>query len=51
MSDRLVIRNGIVLTLNDADDVLFGGTVVIDGDRITAVAGSDRGDRPSPAGR
>ncbi len=41
MSDRLVIRNGIVLTLNDADDVLFGGTVVIDGDRITAVAGSD----------
>jgi 5-methylthioadenosine/S-adenosylhomocysteine deaminase len=38
MSDRLIIRNGIVLTLNDADDVLFGGTVVIEGDRITAVA-------------
>jgi 5-methylthioadenosine/S-adenosylhomocysteine deaminase len=41
MSDRLIIRNGIVLTLNDADDVLFGGTVVIDADRITAVAGPD----------
>jgi 5-methylthioadenosine/S-adenosylhomocysteine deaminase len=39
MSDRLIIHNGIVLTLNNADDVLFGGTVVIDGDRITAVAG------------
>ena len=41
MSERLVIRNGIVLTLNDADDVLFGGTVVIDGDRITTVADSE----------
>ena len=59
MSDRLVIRNGIVLTLNDADDVLFGGTVVIDGDRITAVAGSDEaidalrrdGDRRGGQGR
>ena len=39
MSDRMIIRNGIVLTLNDADDVHFGGTVVIDGDRITTVAG------------
>jgi 5-methylthioadenosine/S-adenosylhomocysteine deaminase len=38
MSDRLIIRNGIVLTLNDADDVHFGGTVVIDGDRISTVA-------------
>jgi 5-methylthioadenosine/S-adenosylhomocysteine deaminase len=37
MSDRLIIRNGIVLTLNDADDVHFGGTVVIDGDRIETV--------------
>jgi 5-methylthioadenosine/S-adenosylhomocysteine deaminase len=35
----MIIRNGIVLTLNDADDVHFGGTVVIDGDRITTVAG------------
>jgi hypothetical protein len=39
MSERIIIRNGIVLTLNDADDVHFGGTVVIDADRITTVAG------------
>jgi 5-methylthioadenosine/S-adenosylhomocysteine deaminase len=39
MSDRLIIRNGTVLTLNDADDVHFGGTVVIDRDRIATVAG------------
>jgi 5-methylthioadenosine/S-adenosylhomocysteine deaminase len=39
MSDRMIIRNGTVLTLNDADDVHFGGTVVIDADRIAAVAG------------
>src|SRR3954470_7651495 len=37
MSDRLIIRNGTVLTLNDADDVHFGGTVVLDGDRIESV--------------
>jgi 5-methylthioadenosine/S-adenosylhomocysteine deaminase len=37
MSDRLIIRNGIVLTMNDANDVHFGGTVVLDGDRIEAV--------------
>src|SRR5436305_12249632 len=40
MSDRMIIRNGTVLTLNDADDVHFGGTVVIDEDRIATVAGS-----------
>ena len=40
MSERIIIRNGIVLTLNDADDVHFGGTVVIDHDRITTVAGA-----------
>ena len=37
MSDRIVLRNGIVVTLNDADDVLFGGNVVIEGDRIAHV--------------
>ncbi len=37
MSDRIVLRNGIVVTLNDADDVLFGGNVVIEGDRIAQV--------------
>jgi 5-methylthioadenosine/S-adenosylhomocysteine deaminase len=41
MSDRLIIRNGTVLTLNDDNDVLFGGTVVIDGDRIASVAGPE----------
>ena len=41
MSDRLIIRDGAVLTLNDADDVIFGGTVVIEGDRIVTVAGPD----------
>jgi 5-methylthioadenosine/S-adenosylhomocysteine deaminase len=41
MSDRLIIRDGIVLTLNDDNDVLFGGTVVIDGDRIAAIAGPE----------
>jgi 5-methylthioadenosine/S-adenosylhomocysteine deaminase len=40
MRERLIIRNGIVLTLNDADDVLFGGSAVIDGDRTTTVADS-----------
>jgi 5-methylthioadenosine/S-adenosylhomocysteine deaminase len=39
MTPPLVIRNGTVLTLNDADDVHFGGTVVLDGDRIARVAG------------
>ena len=37
MSERIIIRNGIVVTLNEADDVHFGGTVVIDGDRIVEV--------------
>jgi 5-methylthioadenosine/S-adenosylhomocysteine deaminase len=41
MSNRLIIRNGTVLTLNDDNDVLFGGTVVIDGDRIAAIAGPE----------
>lgn len=38
MSDRIVLRNGIVVTLNDADDVHFGGSVVIEGDRIAQVS-------------
>ena len=37
MSERIVIQNGTVVTLNDADDVLFGATVVLDGDRIATV--------------
>ena len=39
MSDRMIIRNGTVLTMNDADEVHFGGTVVIEADRIATVAG------------
>ena len=34
---RLVIDNGAVLTMDDSRTVHFGGHVVIDGDRITAV--------------
>ena len=37
MSDRIIIKNGTVVTMNDADDVIFGGTVVIEDDRITDV--------------
>src|SRR3954467_14948291 len=37
MGDRIIIKNGTVVTMNDDDDVLFGGTVVIEGDRITQV--------------
>ena len=37
MSERIIIKNGTVVTMNDDDDVLFGGTVVIEGDRITQV--------------
>src|SRR6266540_3947417 len=37
MSDRIVIKNGTVVTMNDADDVIFGGTVVIENDRIVDV--------------
>src|SRR6476646_757136 len=39
MGEPIVIRNGTVLTLNDDNDVHFGGTVVLDGDRIAQVAG------------
>src|SRR5882757_7116782 len=38
MTETIVIRGGTVLTLNDADDVHFGGTVVLEGDRIARVA-------------
>ena len=37
MSERIILRNGIVVTLNDADEVHFGGTVVIEDDRISQV--------------
>ena len=37
MADRLVIANGIVVTMNDAREVHHGGTVVVEGDRVVAV--------------
>lgn len=37
MSDRIVIKNGTVVTMNDERDVLFGATLVVDGDRIEDV--------------
>ena len=37
MSQRIVIQNGIVVTMNDANDVVAGGSVVVDGDRISEV--------------
>jgi 5-methylthioadenosine/S-adenosylhomocysteine deaminase len=37
MTDRIIIKNGCVVTMNDANDVLFDGAVVLEGDRITDV--------------
>lgn len=37
MSERIIVSNGIVVTLNDADDVFFGGSVVLEDDRIVDV--------------
>ena len=37
MTDRIIIKNGSVVTMNDANDVLFDGAVVLEGDRITDV--------------
>jgi 5-methylthioadenosine/S-adenosylhomocysteine deaminase len=37
MNDRIIIKNGCVVTMNDANDVLFDGAVVLEGDRITDV--------------
>lgn len=44
---KIIITGGTVLTINDADDVHFGGHVVLDGDRIAAVG---EGRYPGPAG-
>jgi 5-methylthioadenosine/S-adenosylhomocysteine deaminase len=41
VSERIILRNGIVVTLDDEDNVHFGGTVVIDGDRIAEVTTGD----------
>jgi 5-methylthioadenosine/S-adenosylhomocysteine deaminase len=39
VSQQIVIRDGTVLTLNDAGEVHFGGTVMIEDDRIVSVDG------------
>src|ERR1700730_1620721 len=44
---RIIITGGTVLTINDADDVHFGGHLVLDGDRIAAVG---EGPYAGPAG-
>ncbi len=46
----IIIQGGMVLTVDDAGTVHFGGHVVIDGDRITAVGGGPYpGERPAGA--
>lgn len=47
MSEQIVIRNGIVVTMNDEGDVHFGGDVVIEGDRISAVSGNGSAEPPA----
>ena len=37
MNERIIIKNGSVVTMNDANDVVFDGAVVLEGDRITDV--------------
>jgi len=46
--DRVRIVNGIVVTLNEADDVLVGGTVVLDGDRVSYVGPATGAPAPRP---
>ena len=42
MAGKILIKNGTVVTMNDAGDVHFGGSVLIDGDRITGVGPADQ---------
>jgi 5-methylthioadenosine/S-adenosylhomocysteine deaminase len=37
MTDRIIIKNGTVVTMNDPGDVLFDGAIVLAGDRVTDV--------------
>src|SRR5580658_11209796 len=41
MAGKTLIKNGTVVTMNDAGDVHFGGSVLLDGDRITDVGPAD----------
>jgi 5-methylthioadenosine/S-adenosylhomocysteine deaminase len=41
VSERVIIRNATVVTMNDDNDVHFGASVVIDDDVITEIAAGD----------
>ena len=41
MAGRILIKNGTVVTMNDAGDVHFGGSVVLEDDRIADVGPAD----------
>src|ERR1700681_2814630 len=41
MAGRTLIKNGTVVTMNDAGDVHFGGSVVLEADRIVDVRPAD----------
>ncbi|HEX3926226.1 MAG TPA: amidohydrolase [Streptosporangiaceae bacterium] len=41
MAGRTLIKNGTVVTMNDAGDVHFGGSVVLEADRIVDVGPAD----------
>jgi 5-methylthioadenosine/S-adenosylhomocysteine deaminase len=49
MPGRILIKNGTVVTMNDAGDVHFGGSVVLDGDRIADVGPADEVAARQPA--
>src|SRR5258708_19507803 len=51
MADKTLIKNGTVVTMNDADDVLFGGSVLLDGDRIAGVGPAGEVAARQPADR
>ena len=41
MKDRIIIENAAIVTMNDDDDVFFAGSMVIEGNRIVSVGGSE----------
>lgn len=50
MADKLIITGGAVVTMDDADTVVFDGAVVIEGDRIVAVGPAAEIAASHPAG-
>ena len=43
MTDRIIIENGAIVTMNDDYDVIFDGSLVIEGNRIVALGGPEAG--------